>query len=67
MKLKGLLRGGKISGSGGKVLCAPEVFVTTVTKGFEKVAKREIYGPPNPPLVLTQEQVCSDRDTLSQR
>lgn len=37
------------------------VFLTTVTKGFEKVAEREIYGPPTP-LVLTQEQVCGDRD-----
>lgn len=41
---KGLLRGGEIlSGSRGKVLSAPEVFVTTVTKGFEEVAEREIY------------------------
>lgn len=42
---KGLLRGGEIlSGSRGEVLSAPEVFVTTVTKGFEEVAEREIYG-----------------------
>lgn len=27
---------------------AQEVFVTTMTKGFEEVAEREIYGPPTP-------------------
>lgn len=30
------------------MLCAPELFVTAVTKGFEEVAEREIYGPPAP-------------------
>lgn len=47
------------------MLCAPEMFVTTVTKGFEEVAER-FMALQLPPLVLTQEQVYSDRDTKTQ-
>lgn len=46
------------------MLCAPELSVTTVTKGFEEVAEREIYGLPTP-SVLTQRQVYNDRDMKS--
>lgn len=49
--LRGLLKEGEHDqAQGGEVLCAPEVFVTTVTKGFEEMAGREIYGPPTPSL-----------------
>lgn len=55
---------GNIRLEGATCLCSR--IVTTVTKGFEEVAEREIYGPPTP-SVLTQKQVYSDRDTKSHR
>lgn len=36
--------------------------MTTVTKGFEEVTER-FMALQLIPLVLTQEQVCNDRDT----
>lgn len=41
--------------------------MTAVTKGFEELAGRKIYGLQLPSLVLTQEQVRSDRDTKKNR
>lgn len=58
----GWLRGGKHQAQGVKVLCAPEVFVTAVTKGFEEIAER-FMALQLTPWMLTREQVCSDSDT----
>lgn len=55
-------RGQKCLARGGEALCALQVIVTTVTKGFEEVAER-FMALQLTPWMLTQEQVCSDRDT----